>query len=429
MFRRFADRVSNAVSNATAAAVSSSPSDDERVTALTSMGFRDGEARHALRVTGGDMQQATEWLLQHGTPTGTHAAATTTTMTAANHNNNEDTDIQQAIQASLEEQAQRRSKPSPPKVTSAAAKKAGRMAVERFENKGTTASTRSDVPIASHPKVQIPKQLSQHDKEDVILRCAVRIAPYPRAVDTLLRTLTTIQANPNNPKYKIIDTTTNGFQRSLNSPGVVDFLKAMNFHPQYDQPKTLKLALIDPATFFLGISALEQVQQTSPEYANKKVLMQFDKDVEIALASADSDMNEAIKRAEYMSKCPSESSTSTGSQMTIELGSDIKISRKFDGDDTLRDVLHWLGGHASVIPANLENGEWHLVDRNHPDALPYNNISEVLDKTLQYIGCWPSGRLAIVPTLPHDTSDGTRSTIVSSYRGLGAGPVEHIKKG
>jgi hypothetical protein len=216
----------------------------------------------------------------------------------------------------------------------------------------------------------------------------------------------------------------------LNAPGVLDFLKAMNFHPLYDQPKTLKLAVIDPATFFLGISALEQVQKTSPEYANNKALMQFDKDIERALTLADSDMNEAIKRSEFMSKCPSESSTSTGSQMTIEMGSNTKISRKFDGDDTLRDVVHWLGGHASIIPSNLETGEWHLVDRSHPDALPYHNLSNVLDKTLQYIGCWPSGRLAVVPTLPCDTSDGTRNKLlVTSYRGLGAGPVEYLKKG
>jgi hypothetical protein len=270
------------------------------------------------------------------------------------------------------------------------------------------------------------------------------------AVDTLLRSLKTVQANPTNLKYQTIDTTTTGFQKSLTAPGVLDFLKAMNFHPyppsSYSSSNkvgvVLKLSMLDPATFFLGISALEQVQQTSPEYANNKALLQFDKDIAKHLALGDSDMNEALKRAAFLSKCPSESITTTttttpmsmmssgGSQVTVELGNITKLSRKFDGDDTLRDVVHWLGAHATILYVNLvEKGEWHLVDRNHPEALPYHNLEQVLDKTLQYIGCWPSGRLAVVPTLPHSSSKTTTTmtttTNTSSSRGLGAGPLEH----
>jgi len=376
--------------------------------------------------------------LEHGMPTGISAASTATTTATPASTTTEDEDIQRAIQASLDEQNSSdkdKNKNTTPTTSrpppTAAARKAGQAAMQRSEAKGNVTSNGTKgsaaVLIASHPQVKIPKRLSQHDKEDVILRCAARIAPHPLAVDTLLRSLKTIQAHPTNNKYQTIDTTTSGFQRSLNAPGVLDFLKAMNFHPQYQQPKTLKLAILDPATFYLGISALEQVQETSPEYANNKALLKFDKEVEQALLLANSDTKEAVKRADFMSKVPSESSTARGSHMTVEIGSNTKISRKFDGDDTLQDVVNWLGAHASIIPSNLQSGEWHLVDRNHPEALPYSNLTGVLDRTLQYIGCWPSGRLAVVPTLPHPTAVGT-TTLVSSYRGLGAGPVEHLQK-
>lgn len=461
MWKRMADRISNAVSNVASVAVASNNNDDDvRVAELSAMGFRPAEARHALRQANGDMQRASEWLLEHGTPVGLHhrhlqqdnSNTNNYTTAAAGHNAtpttatvvNDDDNIQRAIQASLDEQkradkeqkkvsnllSHRNKKES---VKSAAATRAGQAAVQRFQQQPPIASrpnVQQQLPIASHPNVQLPKRLSQHDKEDVILRSAARIAFHPAAVDTLLRSLKTIQANPKVLKYQLINTTTAGFQRSLNKPGVIDFLKAMNFHGSLSDSKILKLAMLDPATFYLGISALEQVQQTSPDYAKNKLLMEFDKDLEQALALGDSDMQEALKRSEYMSKCPSESSTA-GSQVTVELGSERRISRKFDGDDTLRDVIHWLGGHSSLIPKKLlETKEWHLVDRNHPDALSYDTLEEsgLLDRTLQYVGCWPSGRLAVVPTLPHETLRSSNAgEITSSSRGLGAGPLDHLK--
>jgi hypothetical protein len=373
------------------------------------------------------MQRASEWLLEHGTPVGIRSHQTTTTTPAASTTidltDDEDDEIQKAIQASLVEEK----KPSiKPKLTSAASKRAGQAALKRFDKGNSSTTTKSAAAIASHPKVQVPKRLSQHDKEDVILRCASRISFHPMAVDTLLRSLKTIQANPHNLKYQTIDTTTAGFQRSLNKPGVLDFLKAMNFYT-IQNGGVLKLSVLDPVTFYLGISALEQVQETSSDYANNKAILNFEKEIEQALALQDD--KEANQRAEFMSKCPSES-FSVGSQVTIELGSTNKISRKFDADDTLRDVLNWLGGHTTLIPHKLlETKEWHLVDRNHPDAIPYDGLEEngVLDKTLQYLGCWPSGRLAIVPTLPYKGKT-TITGIASSSRGLGAGPADHFQK-
>jgi UBA/TS-N domain/PUB domain len=450
------DRISDAVANVTAAAASSSSSnDDDRVAELSAMGFRSGEARYALRLMNGDMQRASEWLLENGTPIGIQNAVSNdqtsqhrTTPSAPapatdSSGMTEEDEIQQAIQASLQEEQKRIEKNSQqPQINktmkSAASTRAGQAAVNRFETKKTsssssgTADNSKKAAITSHPNVQIPKRLSQHDREDVILRCSSRIAPHPSAVDTLLRSLKTIQSNPTVLKYQTIDTSTAGFQRSLNKPGVMDFLKAMNFHPTLSNPKILKLAVLDPATFFLGISALEQVQQTSPDYANNKELMKFDKELDQALVLADSDMQEALKRSEFMAKCPSESA-SAGSQVTVELGSTNKISRKFHADDTLRDVVHWLGGHSSVIPHKiLQTKEWHLVDRSHPDAVPYDTLEEsgILDRTLQYVGCWPSGRLAVVPTLPYSnnpSSSGGGGTSASS-RGLGAGPVDHFQK-
>jgi hypothetical protein len=274
--------------------------------------------------------------------------------------------------------------------------------------------------IASHPNVQVPKRLSEHDKEDQILRCASRVAPHPVAVDTLLKSLQQLRKNPNEPKFKSIDTSSPAFQRTLNAPGVLDFLKAMNYHVSYSNLNVLQLALVDPATLYLGISALEQIQNTNQEYKDKKASLEFDKELQTVLELGDSDMQEAIQRSEFLSKCPSEP-TRGGGLITVELGSsETKLSRKFDGDDTLQDVIHWLGSHGSVIPQKLLQNDWYLQDRNHSNTPPYN-VQELQHKTLQYLGCWPSGRLAIVPLVQHQ---GDR--MPSSSRGLGAAPMDHM---
>merc|ERR1712176_345265 len=139
---------------------------------------------------------------------------------------------------------------------SAASKNAGRAAASRL----TTKTNGPKKGLANtHPKVQMPKRLSQHDQEDIIMRCANRVAPYSLSIDTLLRSLKTIQKNPSNRKFHTVDTTTAMFQRSLNAPGVLDFLRAVNFHPNYNNHKIITLSHFDAAAFYLGLSSLEQI--------------------------------------------------------------------------------------------------------------------------------------------------------------------------
>jgi len=438
MFRKLANRVNDAVSNAASSlssinSVPDSNSDDARVSELAAMGFRDSEARHALRVTNGNMTQATEWLLSHGSPVGTGTAGNPITIPESPPRTSaigsasttaaaiEDSELQRAIQASLmtENENEKRNKKNKTKNKSnnrsAASNNAGRAAASRFTNKSS--APKKDL-AKTHPKVQMPKRLSQHDQEDIIMRCANRVAPYSVSVDTLLRSLKTIQANPSNRKYQTVDTTTAMFQRSLSAPGVLDFLKAVNFQPNYNNPKTMTLSHVDVAAFYLGISALEQIQQNSTDYTKDKALRVFQKDLASALSKDSTTTEELSARTKFMSKLPSEP-TSGGSQITVEYGillntstnsptnsepAMTKITRGFDHDDTLGDVIHWLGGQATAISQNLESGKWKLVDRNkqgleedyHFHKL---DLNELRDRTLQYVGCWPSGRLAIVPRL------------------------------
>merc|ERR1712238_203003 len=83
-----------------------------------------------------------------------------------------------------------------------------------------------------------------------------------------------------------------------------------------------------------------------------------------------------------------------------------KISRAFDHDDTFDDVVNWLGGHIhSSIPLKLQTGAWNIIDRNRigSDNDDFNyyrlDVTELSEKTLYSIGCWPSARIAIIPNV------------------------------
>jgi hypothetical protein len=76
--------------------------------------------------------------------------------------------------------------------------------------------------------------------------------------------------------------------------------------------------------------------------------------------------------------------------------------------------------------------EWYLVDLHRSPPLPYANLESLAPKTLQYLGCWPSGKLAIQPrivALAHNNRNNNNTTTSSaggSSRGLGAAATEHL---
>lgn len=274
-----------------------------------------------------------------------------------------------------------------------------------------------------HPEVKVPAKLENKSKEEQILRCGDRLKAYPAAVDTLYRALTAIQKDPDTAKFRTIDKTSAGYQRSVEgAPGAEALLKAMNFTPRGTNTFVLDRSMVDPALLFLGVSALEQAKD-SVEYKDGKRKLQFAKEVQEVRVGGNYSETEAVRRADYMSKCPTEPSDGRGALMQVVI-SDESVRRRFDGDDVLRDVLNWLGGHGSVIPEKILSREWCLVDLNRYPLVPIDCTSN-LDKTLQHIGCWPSGRMEIQPSSDEWRLYGSVGNAKpGSSRGLGAARMD-----
>ena len=331
---------------------------------------------------------------------------------------------------------------------SAAAINAGKAATSRFNNTpfNTNINNQKRKPTSldhTHPNLKIPTKMSNKSKEEQIMRCANRVKSHVMAVDTLLRVLTSVKTQPDNPKFRVIDRTNANYVKYVrDAPGAEDLLQAMNYHSMLPGANELRLERhrVDDILLYLGISSLEQMKLTNEYIENKKQLA-FHKEMTRIGKMNGSIMSSMLEyetniRLEYMSKYPKEPPIGRGAIMSIYLGNENEkihggyVTRRFDGDDILNDVLNWLGGcyGNEILDKMGRNGgnnakrEWCLCDLNRYPMLPLD-IEKHGKKTLQFLGLFPSGKLGV--RLSSDAwrdreEDALEFDIHGSARGLGA---------
>lgn len=269
-----------------------------------------------------------------------------------------------------------------------------------------------------HPNVKVPPRLEEKPIKEQIQRCCDRIQYYPKAVDTLIRALSTILGHPRESKFRHIDKTNIGYQKCLaNVPGVESMLYAIGFVPLNTETLVLSRTS-DLDVFLLALSMLEQTTVTSSAYQQAKKEQIFIKEVNTLLQANNNNHiseKEQNHRQHLLSKLPKEPKPGCGAVIMIQFphATSIKksntsvsenattsttITRRFDSDDTLEDVLNWIGGTVGTIfldnICNNNGSEWCLVDVNKKEQLDCHS-SEIKSKTLHYLGFWPSGRLAL----------------------------------
>jgi hypothetical protein len=285
----------------------------------------------------------------------------------------------------------------------------------------------------THPNVKLPEKLSDKSKEEQIMRCAHRVKPHVMAVDTLLRVLTSVRNSPDVIMFRTIDrNNANYIEHVRDKPGAEDLLLAMNYQRVHGKNELrLERNLVDPTLLYLGISALEQMRE-SEEYVEAKKWRAFHGEMKRVARGSGHDVangmtaEETEVRLGFLSRCPKEPPEGRGAIMNVYLGEEKEkidgghVYRRFDGDDTLQDVLYWLGGcYGLELIDKLRSREWCLCDLNRYPVAPLD-VEKHENKTLQFLGLFPSGKLGV--RLSEDAwkdGDGL-DTIHGSARGLGA---------
>ena len=271
-----------------------------------------------------------------------------------------------------------------------------------------------------HPNVKTPQRFEEKSKEEQIQRCCDRFKSYPTTVDTLIRALSTISRNPLEGKYRRIEQTNPGYQRSLaNVPGAEQLLLALGFAPVNSQ--TLYLHRVNRQLLSLALSTLEQTKET-PEYQQSKKELVFSKEVTAQLRATPTE-DQQRERMEMLSKLPREPPLSRGAVIMIQLNDNDNtlVSRRFDGDDTFADVLNWVGGTvgSTFLGKLYTTRQWSLVDVNRQGNVPID-CQASRSKTLQHLGFWPSGRLDLRPSTTDWIQGVSMNVEMGVSRGLGS---------
>lgn len=387
MFRRLQDRLS--------AAVFGDSADLERLQAL---GFSEDQARNALSACDGNPDRAAEWLLLQQT------SAYPRTEPSSTYSNQENEDLRRAMEQSRIDEEKRQQR-----VISAASRKAGAAALARHEKprpkakskspiRNTTTPVRDSATTTRSNNIQLVPKLTDKTIEQQLLRTAQRLQTHPAAVDVLHQSLSALRRDPHNPRYLTIDTTSKRFQRDVhNATGAADFLRAVGYYQ--DGPRwRMSQAVVDPARIYVAVGALEQAQQ-SETYQQARSEQQVERDIAAQLALASSTTPQ---------KLPPEPPVG-GTRITVKLTPETTLERRFDGDDTVANLVDWLSQSVPNVREKFAQGEWCLLDVNCNAAV---SVADTM--TLQAAGLWPSGRLAIRPVA---VQTGVRPALPS--RGLG----------
>ena len=460
MFRKLQDRMVAAASNALGIANTTnsenersavSPTTTTTVQSLQALGdYTVTEIESALHTAGGNIDRAAEILLTQPQQLQQQPQRSMLTNTANTTDRmDEDMELQRALQQSLDMQEQQQQQQSSrSEIMNQAAEAAFRRADMANNSKKTktkplnastaTTTQKRDTPKPTivparpirtksellrqhHPDVKLIPKLQDKSTEEQILRTVDRMKHHPAAVDTLYRALSMIYntTHPENMKYRRIDTSTPGYQRSVApAPGTTDFLRAMKFHNEHYHQNSPILVLsdpmYDPALIYLGLSALEQIKLTS-EYILAKKQMVFLKDVNTLLLETTTSTatnnrkpttspEDVQQQTYYLSLCPKEPSEGRGALLQIHITDTYTIRRRFDSDDTMSDVLHWIAGTVgTTIYQRIIQNHYCLMDVNHTHRIPIDVNGAARHYTLQYIGCWPSGRLQLQPVVTNET--------------------------
>jgi len=372
MFRRLANRVNSAFASTTT-------EDDNNISYLTDMGFTLEESRNALQSTNGDITQAANLLLLSSSGTATSSRQNNTTYrqspTTNIDNNNVDNDLQKALKESLDMHNNNNKKE------------------QKNNNKKEVIDLTKNLRTSQKKKINLPPKLQDKSKEEQIKRCVSRIQPHPRAIDTLLIAFNAIKNNPSNQKYRSIDTSTQGYIDTLyNVPGVHDLLTCCKFYKTDARYLKLDRSTIDMALLWLVISTLQNAT-SSKEYIDGKRIITFHKSILQMLE------NNVYNPTNTRALSSEPDSTQNSTLIQLQLTDTITHKRRFHPDDTLNDIIIWIGTTLSsqISDKIVSSNEWILVDNNFSPPkpiVPMNNV--MFRKTLQTLGWWPSARLQIL---------------------------------
>lgn len=215
------------------------------------------------------------------------------------------------------------------------------------------------------------------------------------AIDLLVYVLDTIVQNPGNAKYRSLNSSNPRFQQVFGvnkrlASQVSTYLLQLGFELQGEYFTLPPNADLIPLS--RKLADLRTIQTTSPLYLACKQRLEFDTAIEQSVES--NTREEDQRRREFRDKLPQEPDKGEAglTRIVVYLSTGAPaLSRPFHSDNTLRDVINYIGSQRSLIGTKLVNKQWVLMD----ETLLQKRALWDHDKTLHALGLWPSASLHV----------------------------------
>lgn len=226
---------------------------------------------------------------------------------------------------------------------------------------------------------------------------AKKIAPYPEALDLLIYIFETILKYPKEEKYRSVKTTKPSYVSAIGpcSKAAEDILLLAGFRKsgEYLSLSSSKQRG-EESLLWIAKTSLESQRETDVYKNNKDRLLLLKV---MAESKASASAEEMERRNELRKKVPMEPEEGAAgtTRITVFIG-DAVLKRRFTSDDTLNQVVNWIGAsYSSYMPLKLtQSKSCELVDVT---LFPHKtvNVKDDGNRTLQALGFWPGAELRV----------------------------------
>jgi hypothetical protein len=265
-------------------------------------------------------------------------------------------------------------------------------------------------PAQTHAAEPAPSEDSRVEAR--LRKLAEGFAGHPTSLDTILAVLKMILENPTDTKYRRLRLSNRRFAATVvGAPSGIDFLLQLGFARDMSQGvEALLHTRGDLGLLWLGKSVLEVQQQTAAYERAKAALDQQEKAAQeeksfrdaMAASQTTASAEEEARRDAFRRRVPSEplltgQATPTGASRIKLLMGEHKVVRRFASDDTLADVVTFIGSLNSAAPEMFATGAWALWDFTvHPPKQLACTGADA-PKTLYGLELWPAATLSVTP--------------------------------
>lgn len=239
--------------------------------------------------------------------------------------------------------------------------------------------------------------------EDRIVKAAEQLTACPPALDVLLLSLRKAIADPTMKRTRKIDVNDQVYRKTVaDASGGRDLLYACGYRPdgKLTEPGSLGYLVLEHFDASVLARAIQVLEQAQSSEAYLRAAAQRKEEHDAARARIAAEESARVQRAAHRAKVPHEPEaggtvygTSSVSQIDVHISGEEKVSRRFESQDTLAHLEHFI---RSLAMCPGDDPEVDLLIEDVTTSPPRSLDLDIEGgETLYALGLWPLAHVRV----------------------------------